>query len=63
MLDYLDCLAGLFSHCPAHLFASSIGFATAIRGSTSQCNGVHVVVAEEILYFANFNKWLKDLGV
>lgn len=63
MLDYLDCLAGLFSRWPAHLFANSISFTTAIAQSTSQCNGVHAVVAEEMLYFTNFNKRLKDLGV
>lgn len=63
MLDYLDCLAGLFSCWPAHLLASSIGFTTAIALSTSQCNDVHAVVAEEILYFTTFNKQLKDLGV
>lgn len=45
------------------LFASNIGFTIAIAQSTSQCNGLHVVVAEEILCFTDFNKQLKDLGV
>lgn len=63
MLDYLHCLAGIFSPWPAQLFASSMGFTTAIAHSISQCNHVHAMITEEILYFTNFSKRLKDLGV